>query len=306
MSIEYCRQIAQPETIKILEKFVAAIKSVSDSKKINLTLIYDCKAGGDDLEKLEEVMIDLKHEIKKISDMQKELAKGNTILLITNSSGYQVLEAFYENVPILSLPYMVDQFYVAEALKIPHEIEIENSADGGKPINGGDHKHGQKMDGNGRSKSPVRGRSPAQSENGRSKSPVRGRSPAQSENGRSKSPIRGRSPAKGSSHARPSSLDKHGENHHLIVKQEVVRLAPTLSFNNMSKNIKKSGDNEAIEDIADIEAVLEELLDGSHKVKVNKVHEYLRQTLKKNNPKDIFLAKVNEALRNSNGENELD
>ncbi|CAK5088618.1 unnamed protein product [Meloidogyne enterolobii] len=271
MSIEYCRQIAQPETIKILEKFVAAIKNVSDSKKMNLTFIYDCKAGGVDLEKLEEVMIDVKHEIKKIPDMQEELAKGNTILLITNSSGYQVLEAFYENVPILSLPYMVDQFYVAEALKIPHEIEIENSANGEKPISGGDPKHGQKMDGNGRSKSPVRGRSPA----------------------------RRRSPAKGSHHARPSSLDKHGENQHLIVKQEVVRLAPTLSFNNMSKKIEKLGDNEAIEDVGDIEAVLEELLDNDHKEKVNNVHKYLRQTLKKNNPKNIFLAKVEEALRDS-------
>ncbi|CAK5032969.1 unnamed protein product [Meloidogyne enterolobii] len=269
MSIEYCRQIAQPETIKILEKFVAAIKSVSHSKQMNLTFIYDCKAGGDDLEKLEEVMNDLKHEIKKIPEMQEELgkfkncynnfryfyflAKGNTILLITNSSGYQVLEAFYENVPILSLPYMVDQFYVAEALKIPHQIEIENSADGEKPKAGGDQKHGQDtkhQSGNGRSKSPARGRSP-----------VRGRSPAQSGNGRSKSPARGRSPAKGSSHVRPSSLDKHGENHHLIVKQEVVRIAPTLSFNNMSKKVEKIGDNETIEDVGDIKAVLNELLD---------------------------------------------
>uniref|UniRef100_A0A915LHD7 Uncharacterized protein n=1 Tax=Meloidogyne javanica TaxID=6303 RepID=A0A915LHD7_MELJA len=242
-----------------------AIKNVSVSKQMHLTFIYDCKAEGDDLKKLEQVMKDLKHEIKKIPDMQEELAKGNTILLITNSSGYQVLEAFYENVPILSMPYMVDQFYVAESLKIPHEIEIEN-ANGEKPISGGDPKHGHGTN-------------------------------HQTGNERNKSPVRGRSHANGSPHVNPSSLDKHVENHHLIVKQEVDKLAPTLSFNNMSV------DFEGIKDFEDIEAVLKELLDNSHKTKVNKVHEYLHQTLKKNNPKDIFLAKVIEALHGSAGEN---
>uniref|UniRef100_A0A914LKL0 glucuronosyltransferase n=1 Tax=Meloidogyne incognita TaxID=6306 RepID=A0A914LKL0_MELIC len=256
MSIEYCRQISQPETIKILEKIVAAFEKLSDSKQ--MTFIYDCKVGGNDLQKLEQVMKDIKHEIKKIPDMQEELAKGNTILLITNSSGYQVLEAFYENVPILSMPYMVDQFYVAETLKIPHEIEIENP-DGEKPISGGSPKHGHGTN--------------HQTGNGRNNSPVRGRSPAK----------RRESPAKGSPHAGLLSLGKHN-----------MYLAPTLSFNDMSM------DNE---NIRKIEAVLEDLLDINHKAKVNKVHEYLHQTLKKNNPKNIFLAKVIEALHGSAGEN---
>nr|CAD2163198.1 unnamed protein product [Meloidogyne enterolobii] len=258
MSIEYCRQIAQPETIKILEKIMEAIKNVSHSKHMDLTFIYDCKTEGNYLEKLEQVMTNVNHVIKKIPDMQEELAKGNTILLITNSSGYQVLEAFYENVPILSMPYMVDQFYVAEALKIPHEIEIEN-ANGEKPISGGSPKHGHGTN--------------HQTGNGRNSSPVRGRSPAK----------RRESPTEGSPRAGPSSLDKHN-----------MYLAPTLSFNDMS------GNNENIEDI---EVVLKELLDDSHKEKVNNVHKYLRQTLKKNNPKDIFLAKVIEALHGSAGEN---
>lgn len=71
MSIEYCRQISQPETIKILEKIVAAFEKLSDSKQ--MTFIYDCKVGGNDLQKLEQVMKDIKHEIKKIPDMQEEL-----------------------------------------------------------------------------------------------------------------------------------------------------------------------------------------------------------------------------------------
>uniref|UniRef100_A0A915LJV2 Glucuronosyltransferase n=1 Tax=Meloidogyne javanica TaxID=6303 RepID=A0A915LJV2_MELJA len=152
ISIEYCKQIAQPETILILEKLVKAFENVSNSEEINL--IYDCEAEGEDLENLKQVLNLDNHVIKKIPEMQEELAKGNTLLLITNGSGYQVIEAFYENVPILTLPYIVDQFYVSEALKITREIE--NSAGKGV-INGGNPKH---VNGKGKSPHSPRDKSP--------------------------------------------------------------------------------------------------------------------------------------------------
>ncbi|CAK5042763.1 unnamed protein product [Meloidogyne enterolobii] len=121
-------------------------------------------------------------------------AKGNTLLLITNGSGYQVIEAFYENVPILTLPYIVDQFYVSEALKITHEIEIENSVGKGA-INGGSPKH----------------------VNGKGKSPHS---------------LRNKSPTKTSFHGGHKSPGKHGEKSH-TGKQKIKIDAPTLSFNLM-------------------------------------------------------------------------
>jgi len=108
------------------------------------------------------------------------------------------------------MPYMVDQFYVAEALKIPHEIEIEN-ANGEKPISGGSPKHGHGTN--------------HQTGNGRNSSPVRGRSPAK----------RRESPTEGSPRAGPSSLDKHN-----------MYLAPTLSFNDMSGNNENIEDIEVV------------------------------------------------------------
>uniref|UniRef100_A0A914LZA9 Glucuronosyltransferase n=1 Tax=Meloidogyne incognita TaxID=6306 RepID=A0A914LZA9_MELIC len=187
--------------------------------------------------------------------MQEELAKGNTLLLITNGSGYQIIEAFYENVPILTLPYIVDQFYVSEALKIPHEIEIENSAGKGAII-GGSPKH---VD--------VRGKSP--------------HSP------------RNKSPPKTSLYGGHMNPGKHGANVH-TGKQKIKIDAPTLSFNLMLN-----------ENIETIEKVLKEaLFDDSYKANVNKVHQYLRKTINKDNhtnPKNIFFEKINEALHKSEG-----
>jgi len=71
ISIEYCKQIAQPETIIILEKLVDAFENVSNSEEINL--IYDCKAEGEDLENLKQVLNLDNHVIKKIPEMQEEL-----------------------------------------------------------------------------------------------------------------------------------------------------------------------------------------------------------------------------------------
>ncbi|KAL7073800.1 hypothetical protein ACQ4LE_006983, partial [Meloidogyne hapla] len=124
MSIEYCKQIAEDENKHILEQLLSAFDSVA--KDLNLKFIYDCKAEEKDLKRL-EVLKSVNHEIKKIPDMQEELAKGNTHLLITNCSGYQVIEAFHKNVQVLCLPFMVDQFYIAEALKLKHELEGTNS-----------------------------------------------------------------------------------------------------------------------------------------------------------------------------------
>jgi len=50
-----------------------AIKNVSHSKHMDLTFIYDCKTEGNYLEKLEQVMTNVNHVIKKIPDMQEEL-----------------------------------------------------------------------------------------------------------------------------------------------------------------------------------------------------------------------------------------
>ncbi|CAK5070070.1 unnamed protein product [Meloidogyne enterolobii] len=254
ISIEYCKQIAQPETIIILEKLVKTFENVSNSEEIKL--IYDCAAKGEDLKNLKQVLNLDNHVIKKIPEMQEELAKGNTLLLITNGSGYQIIEAFYENVPILTLPYIVDQFYVSEALKITHEIEIENSAGKGA-INGGSPKH----------------------VNGRGKSPY--------------SP--NKSPTKTSLHGGHKSPGKHGEKSH-TGKQKIKIDAPTLSFNLML--------NEKIEMIE--EALKEALFDASYKANVNKVHQYLRKTMSKDNPsnpKNIFLKKIEEVLHKSDGGN---
>uniref|UniRef100_A0A915M4T6 Uncharacterized protein n=1 Tax=Meloidogyne javanica TaxID=6303 RepID=A0A915M4T6_MELJA len=249
ISIEYCKQIAQPETIIILEKLVKAFENVSNSEEINL--IYDCEAEGEDLKNLKQVLNLDNHVIKKIPEMQEELARGNTLLLITNGSGYQVIEAFYENVPILTLPYIVDQFYVSEALKIPHEIE--NSAGKGA-INEGSPKH----------------------VNGRGKSPHS---------------LRNKSQPKTSLYG----PGKQGEKSH-TGKQKIKINAPTLSFNLMLN-----------EKIKMIEEVLKKaLFDASYKANVNKVHQYLRKTMIKDNhtnPKNIFLEKINEALHKSDGGN---
>ncbi|CAK5082002.1 unnamed protein product [Meloidogyne enterolobii] len=182
-------------------------------------------------------------------------AKGNTLLLITNGSGYHVIEAFYENVPILTLPYIVDQFYVSEALKTTHEIEIENFAGKGAII-GGSSKH---------------------------------------VNGRGKSPhfTRNKSPTKISLRGGHKSSGKQGEKRH-IGKQKIKIDAPTLSFNLMLN-----------QNIETIEKVLKEaLFDASYKANVNKVHQYLRKTMNKDNrsnPKNIFLEKINEILHKSDG-----
>uniref|UniRef100_A0A914LEZ1 glucuronosyltransferase n=1 Tax=Meloidogyne incognita TaxID=6306 RepID=A0A914LEZ1_MELIC len=251
ISIEYCKQIAQPETIIILEKLVDAFENVSNSEEINL--IYDCKAEGEDLENLKQVLNLDNHVIKKIPEMQEELAKGNTLLLITNGSGYQVTEAFYENVPILTLPYIVDQFYVSEALKITHEIEIENFTGKGATI-GGSRKH----------------------VNGRGKSPHS---------------LRNKSPPKPSLYG----PGKHDEKSY-TGKQKIKIDAPTLSFNLML--------NEGIETIEEV--LKEALFDASYKANVNKVHQYLRKTMSKDNhsnPKNIFLEKINEVLHKSDGGN---
>uniref|UniRef100_A0A1I8B6K9 DDE-1 domain-containing protein n=1 Tax=Meloidogyne hapla TaxID=6305 RepID=A0A1I8B6K9_MELHA len=55
--------------------------------------------------------------IRHIPNIQEELAKGKTRILITNCSGYKVIEAIAFNVGIFCLPRRDEQFYVSKALK---------------------------------------------------------------------------------------------------------------------------------------------------------------------------------------------
>uniref|UniRef100_A0A1I8BYN2 Glucuronosyltransferase n=1 Tax=Meloidogyne hapla TaxID=6305 RepID=A0A1I8BYN2_MELHA len=109
---------------KLWEVFLNAFVQILQIEN-NLNFIYDCSLDKIDKVKLEDTLnkydnYNLNININKIQNINEEMAKGTTRMLITNCSGYQVIEAIAYNVEIYCIPRYPDQFYVAEALKLQY------------------------------------------------------------------------------------------------------------------------------------------------------------------------------------------
>uniref|UniRef100_A0A915PA18 Glucuronosyltransferase n=1 Tax=Meloidogyne floridensis TaxID=298350 RepID=A0A915PA18_9BILA len=105
-----------------------SLREVLRTFKDKFSFLYDCNKDQLINWKINKIGSET---FKDIPNIQEELAKGNTKLLISTCNNYQVIEAFAFNVGIICIPYNENQFYIARALNINHP-ELETIKIGNK------------------------------------------------------------------------------------------------------------------------------------------------------------------------------